>query len=734
MSDAALKPEHPSILGARQLQVETLELVTFWRTLLKHKLTIVGLAISIGVLAAVMAYMMTPIYRATALLKLEDNASKVLSIEQVYSSLAQTSEQVQTQSYILRSRTIAARVVRKLHLDTNPEFDPRLHQTWRDKLKVALGLAKPPGQGGRFDAAVGMVMSHVAVAPVRLSDLIEVSYESADPRMAALIANTYAEQYIHNDMDNKFRMTQQANQWLNDHLTGLKAKLEASEQRLQNYRNKENIIEVNGNAVSGSGSQLEGLVTNLVTARMSLAQADSAYRQIQEAQRNGTSVDSLPMVMRDPVVSELEQVVAQKQQKVTELSKRYGPKFITMIQAKAELQQAKDNLRHQVAIVVASIEHTYNAARSNVQALSGAVAEVKGSIRQANEKQFTLADLQRDVETNQQVYDLFLKRFKETSAADDLTKPIASVVDAAVTPQVPVRPNKTQIVTVALCLGLLFGIAVALLFERLDTTVRSTEEVGLRLGQPILTTLPLLKDHDHIGRRYLADPRSQFAEAIRTARTGVLLSAIDQPHKVLVITSSLPGEGKTTFAANLALAHAQTKRVLLIDADMRKPRLSRELGLDDDLVGLSALASGEAEVKDCVRSLPDSALQVITAGAVPPNPLELMLSQRFQETVAALARDYDLVIIDSPPVHLVSDAIILSTLATGVIFVMKANSTPYQVAQRCLRALQNAKATLFGVVLNQLDFKKAESHYGDYSGYGAYGKDAAGYYSTKESS
>ena len=732
MDQQPVESGHITIQGVGQLREETFELLTYWRTLVKHKLTIVGLSLAVALLTAVVVYMMTPIYRATALIKLEDNKAKVLSIEQVYSSMAQGSEHVETQADILRSRAIAELVANKLDLVHNPEFDPRHNLSWMTRAKIELGIARPPTTGS-VSAAVGELMSHVEVAPVRGSDLIQIGYESADPRMAALIANTYAEQYIRNDMESKFRMTQQANSWLNEHLAGLKAKLEASEQRLQTYRNQQNIIEVNGAALSGSGNQLEGLVTNLVTARMKLAEAASAYEQIRNAQASRTSLDALPMVVRDPVVAQLEQVVAQKQQKVSELSKRYGPKFITMIQAQAELQQAKDNLKHQIAIVVSSIEHTYNEARANVQALSGAVSEVKGSIRQANEKQFALADLQRDVQTNQQVYDMFLQRFKETSAATDLTKPVASVVDTAEPPSIPIRPRKTQIVLSALVVGMLLGIAVALLLERLDTTVRSTEEVGMRLGQPILTTLPLLKDHDHIGRRYLADPRSQFAEAVRTARTGVLLSAIDQPHKVVVVTSSLPGEGKTTFAANLALAHAQTKRVLLIDADMRKPRLGRELGLDDDLVGLSSLASGELEAKDCMRSVPESTLQVITAGAVPPNPLELLLSQRFQETIAALSREFDLVILDSPPVHLVSDAIILSTLATGVVFVMKANSTPYQVAQRCLRALQGAKATLFGVVLNQLDFKKAESHYGDYSGYGSYGKDAAGYY-MKESS
>jgi capsular exopolysaccharide synthesis family protein len=206
-----------------------------------------------------------------------------------------------------------------------------------------------------------------------------------------------------------------------------------------------------------------------------------------------------------------------------------------------------------------------------------------------------------------------------------------------------------------------------------------------------------------------------------------LLSAIDCPNKVIVVTSSIPGEGKSTFAINLALAHAQTKKVLLIDSDMRRPTISNILDIDPMKPGLSALVAGTADLQECVQTIPESSLDIITVGNIPPNPLELILSHKFKEMMAELSQQYDIIILDSPPVHLVSDAVVLSTMATGVIFVVKADSTPYQVARRSIRALISAEATLFGVAINQLDFKKADRFYGAYSGYQSSGYDG-GYY------
>lgn len=226
---------------------------------------------------------------------------------------------------------------------------------------------------------------------------------------------------------------------------------------------------------------------------------------------------------------------------------------------------------------------------------------------------------------------------------------------------------------------------------------------------------------------FLDKPQSLYAESIRTARTGVLLSAIDLPNRLLLVTSSLPGEGKSTFCVNLALAHAHTKKTLLIDADMRRPSIAKHLGMEAGAKGLSNLVSGTVALKDCVHSLPDTNLMVIPAGNIPPNPLELLLSERFKQTLDKLSSLFEIIIVDSPPVELVSDSMVIAPQVTGVIYLVKAEDTPYQLARKGLARIRKAQGNVLGVVLNRLDFVKAERYYGEYSGYGKYGYSRYGY-------
>jgi succinoglycan biosynthesis transport protein ExoP len=325
-----------------------------------------------------------------------------------------------------------------------------------------------------------------------------------------------------------------------------------------------------------------------------------------------------------------------------------------------------------------------------------------------------------------------MKRAKETNIGVDLQSVVARVVDPAFVPLVPIKPNKRLIVAVALFMGLLVGAMLALLVDVLDNTLKTSLDVESRLKEPVLTVLPLLtaKDSDRkvSTSMVLSAPNSIYAEAVRTARTGVLLSFVDVPSRVLLITSSVPGEGKTTFASNLALAHAATKKTLLIDADMRRASISKSFGLDLAAPGLSELVAGSAPSVECLQHIEGSNLMVLTSGAIPPNPLELLHSERFADTLDTLAREFEVVIIDSPPVELVSDALVIAANVTGVIFVTKAHSTPTPLVKKGLRRLKRANGRIVGIALNALDLSKAEKYYGEYSGYGKYGY--AGYKSS----
>jgi capsular exopolysaccharide synthesis family protein len=348
-----------------------------------------------------------------------------------------------------------------------------------------------------------------------------------------------------------------------------------------------------------------------------------------------------------------------------------------------------------------------------------------------NRKEFQLQALERDVLSNRQIYERFLNRYRQTTAAPTAQ---SSVVARIVDPAIPGRlykPQKGRMIQIAFAMGLLLGAIGALLRERIDSTVQSGEEAEEKLGLPTLAILPLLPGarEKSPGRHYLDEPRSVFSEAIRTARTSILLSAIDTPSKTLLITSSVPGEGKTAFAINLALAHAQTEKALLIEADLRRPSMVQQLGLDPAKPGLTDLFAGRATFSECLQRIDGSSLYVLPSGQPPANPLELIGSERFKLMLERVAAACAVVIIDSPPVHLVSDAIVLSKMATGVLFVVKADSTPAPVARRVIRTLQNADANLIGVALNQLDFNKADRYYGAYTGYS---KKYGSYYAGKD--
>lgn len=715
---ATLHPQ--SIVGVLRQRTETLDLVIYWRSIAKRKWMILGLAAAIAVVTWLIVNLETPIYRSSVTLLIEQNRARVAPTEEVYASVGDSREHFQTQAEILKARALAVKIVDKYDLTKHPDFDPRLRERpWMERMEKQLGFDVPEPvwtEEGLHAAAVGSLMGRMSVEPIRLSQLIKVHFESADPQVAAEIANAIADTYIENDRQARYEMTGRASVWLGDRLEGLKTNVEDAQRALQDYRERARIINTQGLAQSGASSHIADLTTRLIGARQRRFAAEHAYNQINSSR---DKLDILPVVMRNPLVGQLKDVERESQRRVEELALRYGPEHPRMIQGETELRKARENLARQIEIVVASLLNEYELAQANEKALEKGLAEAKSEVVTINRKEFELASLERAVATNRQIYDMFLNRFKETTASREIdTNTVARVTDEARPAQYPVKPKKEQATSIAFVLGILLGALISLLLERLDNTLKSADDVEEKLERPMLTMLPLLGSSEakSVGRHYLEDPHSVFSEAIRTARTGVLLSATDIPNLSVLVTSSVPDEGKTAVAINLALAEAQTKRALLIDADLRRPSIARQLGLDPTKPGLTSLLTGSATFAQCLQRVPGSSLYAISAGAVPLNPLEMLLSQRFERLVKALAGTCDILIIDSPPVHLVSDALVLSKMATGVLFVVKADSTPYPLVRRCIRALEDVEAKLFGVTLNQLDFKRAQRYYGAYTG------------------
>jgi polysaccharide biosynthesis transport protein len=707
---------------------ETLDLVEYWRAISKRRWSILGLTIVVSILALLIANNMRPIYRATTTLLIEQGKSKIVSIEEIYSQGLIQREYYQTQVEILKSDDLARKVIKKLNLTTHPDFDVR--QTPPNLFNRIMGTAvADPSQVPEDEVlrrAVGRFKRGLQIGLIRNSQLAVISFSAFDADLAARIPNTLAETFIESDLESRMAMTQKAAEWLRERMGELRSKVDASERALQDYRDRERIIDSKGVALSGASKQLETLTGSVVEARQKRAEAEAALALVGQirAGRSQASYDSVPVVLKSPMVQQMKIMEADAERRLSDASKRYGPEHPKLIQAKAEYEGAKENTRRQVEIVIAGLSKELEQARANEQAVERALAQSKADIQGINRKEFQLGVLEREVQQNRNLYDMFVNRLKETNATGDLQTTIARVVDPATVPTGPFAPDKRQIVIITAIATLVIAALLALLLDRLTNALNSTSDVEGRLGVPALGVLQKIKGFTKKGfiseLAFFNDTQSTFAEAVRTVRTSVLMSSLDDPHKVVVVTSSVPEEGKTTLSFNLACALGQVKKVLLVDADLRRPKIGKLVGRDSKSPGLADLVAGHAQVSQCVFFDERAGIHLLAAGTVPPNPLELLSSKRFEDVVTKLKEAFDIVLIDSAPLQLVSDAQVLSQFASSVIYVVKADSTPYQVAQNGLKKLRRVNAPILGVVLNQLDLEKAEKYYGEYSGYKSY--------------
>jgi succinoglycan biosynthesis transport protein ExoP len=708
---------------------QTLDIVEYWRAISKRRWSILGLTILVAILAALVVSNMRPLYRGTATLLIEQGKNRTVSIEEVYSQGILQREYYQTQVEILKSEELARRTIQKLKLVTHPDYDPRQAKPgWIGRIT---GANAADDEINRTDdevlkSVVQTFKANLQVQLVRNSQLAQISFVSPDKELAAKVPNALAETFIESDLDARMAMTQKASEWLRERMGELRGKVDSAEKALQDYRDRERIVDAKGLALSGASRQLEELTRSLVESRQKRAEAEAAYSMVQQIKtgRAQVSYDSVPAVLRHPLVQKMKEQEAEADRRLSDAAKRYGPEHPRMVQAKAELEAAKESTRKQVEIVIAGLAKEYEAARSNENAVERALGQSKSDIQGINRKEFQLGVLEREVQQNRNLYDMFVNRLKETNATGDLQSTVARVVDPATIPSNAFAPNKRQIVGIAAVVTLIIAAMLALLLDRLTNTLNSTNDVENRLGVPALGVLQKIKGFVKKGfvseLAFFNDTQSTFSEAVRTVRTSVLMSSLDDAHKVVVITSSVPEEGKTTLSFNLACALGQVKKVLLVDGDLRRPKIGKLVARDSRAPGLADLVAGQAQVSQCVFFDERAGIHILPAGTVPPNPLELLSSKRFLDVITKLKDAFDIVLIDSAPLQLVSDAQVLSQFASAVIYVVKADATPYQVAQNGIRKLRRVNAPILGVVLNQLDLEKAEKYYGEYSGYKSY--------------
>jgi succinoglycan biosynthesis transport protein ExoP len=667
--------------------------------------------------------LIAPQYIGTTTLLIKEKTPPVLAFQQVTDSGSGTVDYLQTQLALLQSRELAERAVKKLNLTTHPVTDPRQQpkpwfapRRWLASLELGQWLPAlerlAPKQVVRSEAEVfnevtQNLMRRTSVKFVGKSQLIKIEVELPDPGLAAATANAIAQGFIDSQLDNSLKSSQTTTSWMNSRLVELRNNLRSSENKLQAYREAQGLVDVGGVATI-SANELEMTGNRMIDARRNLAEAESRFRQVQALSNGDLSrLSSVPAVLSNALVQKFQAQRAKAQAKVEELSGRYGPKHPTLAAARAELRTATDSLRLQVRQVVASIEQDYQLARASENSLRQSFNSNKAQIQDISRKEFQLREFQREVDSNRALYETFVTRLKETTATADMDSTKARIVDPAIVPLEPSKPRKTLILAIVAVVAALIGIVLALMSETLNKTFKTDETIESTLDLPLLSVVPLVRNRNRrqLARLFDDNDHPRFCETIRNLRTWLMLHGAEMPSQVVLVASTMADEGKSTIANNLASSLTLLERVLLIDADMRKPSLSLNFDFPPDGPGLANVLAGTARLEDCIRTVGN--LDMLPAGKLSPPPLDLLSSPRLGPLLEALKSRYQRIIIDSPPAQMVSDALLLAKHADAVIYVIKAESTPVNQVQKCLALLQQGNAPVFGVVLNQVDLSKA---------------------------
>ncbi|MHB0804063.1 GumC family protein [Stutzerimonas nitrititolerans] len=718
--NSPVRPDRPWQRSTSTDDSDFIDLKKIWHAVWSRKWGIVLLVAVVAVLTAVLLSRMTPIYKAVASVIIEVKGTPVVSFQPA-NAPTEVSEYLQTQLSLIQSRGVAEKVVRDLELTEHPEFDLRQQPgpliDIGGMLDAIMGEEPEPlTEAQIMDHATQVFMDRTTVWVEGKSQLVYLSVAMADKLMAAQAANHLATSYIEAQLEAKVEMSMTAASWMNTRLVDLRQNLKDSEDRLQAYLDAEGLVDMDGvGTISANELSLTG--DRMIDARRQRAEAESQFRQVESMRDQGWErLASVPAVLGHPLIQQFKADRAHARSRVEDLSRRYGDRHPAMQSARSDLNAATASLRQQVEQVVASIERSYQLAVANENSLRASFNDNKEQIQDISRKEFKVRDLQREVEANRALYDTFMTRLQETTATSDLSSTNARIVDEAIPPAQASEPNTRLFMVVALFLALVVGIAQAIIREILDNTFKSSDEVETKLNLPVMGIVPqvprnLRKQVSHLFQR---NEEKRFCEAIRTIRTNITLTEGNQPRQVLVVTSTAPGEGKSSVSANLAFAMGQLNRVLLIDADLRRATLDQTFEFAPGTPGLANLIGGNAKLDDCIRSVGN--VDMISAGTVPSNPLELLSSPRFAKLLEAVKGRYDRIIIDSPPSQAVSDAAVLSILADAVIYVIKSESTLIPHAQKGVAQLLQSNAPVAGVVLNHVDVEKAKRN-GQFRGY-----------------
>ena len=694
-----------------------LRILTRWRWVV---LGSIGVALIVSI---ILTMLVTRMYTASVSLEIAREEANVVNIQGVEPAVGSLDQEFyQTQYGLLRSRSLAEAVVRELKLHRNRAFFEMFGEG--DAIGPFSDIRNAPlpaeGDAERISKAADILLDQVSVSPERASRLVVVGFESPDPQLSADIANAWAKNFIESNLARRFEATTYARDFLEGRLQQVRQRLEESERESVNYAANNNIITIGGSGEDGQRAQERSVVTdNLLSLNDQLARARGERIAAESRFRQSGTAGASPESLTNPAIASMLQRRAEIAAEYARLLVQFEPEYPQARALAAELEQLDGSISREEQRVRSSLQNQYREAAARESQLSARVSDLENQVIEQRRRGIQYNIYQREVDTNRELYNALLQRYKEIGVAGGVGTNNVAIVDPALPPEKPSKPRPLINLVIGLLAGIAVGVALAFILEQIDEAITDTGDVEKVLGLPSLGSVPKLSSEDPLEE--LVDRKSALSEAYLSVVTALKFSTAEGLPRTLLVTSTQPGEGKSTSSVAIALTLGRLGlKTLLIDADMRSPSLHNMLAVENER-GLSDVLSGNAPLDGALIETSDARLMLMPAGLAPPNAAELLSGAHLDEMLSDALRRFDAVVIDAPPIMGLADAPLIASKVAGTVMVVEAHRTRARQASLSLQRLRAARANMLGAVLTKFSLRRAGSEYGYDYGYG-YGR------------